>query len=134
MRKIMLGLCVVAPQVFANSLLDLTDKQFVQLFGTDVPDECVNYYLGNTQALNQEMDNLAIIDKPGYASRPATADEKNATLNDLLGVLEKRCYQDVKRAIVTNNYHEGMPKHLYADDFSDRRVLARFQQLIGLDK
>ncbi|MGA2655804.1 MAG: hypothetical protein ABSF18_07490, partial [Gammaproteobacteria bacterium] len=106
------------------------DDQFIRLLGKGIPDECVDYYLGDIVSLSDEVNDLKIIEKPGFAARNASDDEKQDTINTLLGNLEKRCYQDVKRVIVTNNYYVDMPKHLYADDFSDRRVLDRYLKLI----
>lgn len=129
----MMTICVLwMQQAQANTLLELSDEQFKRLLGKGIPDECVKYYSGDTTDLNQEIQHLKIIDTPGYKARNASAEEKEDTLNELLTALEKRCYQDVKRVIVTNNYHQGMPKDLYADDFSDRRVLDRYMKLIGL--
>ena len=126
-------LLIFSQNIFANSLLDLTDDQFKRLLGKGIPDECVKYYLGDIDELSSNIEDLKIIDRPGYAARMASDEEQQATLNELLGILEKRCYQDVKRVIVTNNFHKDMPKHLYADDFSDRRVLDRYIKLVGIN-
>lgn len=124
-------LLFLLPQtVCANSLLDLGDDQFIQLLGKGIPDECVDYYLGDVDELADTVQDLKVIDTPGFAARNASDVEQQTTLNELLSILEKRCYQDVKRVIVTNNYHKGMPQHLYADDFSDKRVLDRYLNLI----
>ncbi len=120
--------------LYANSLLELTEDQFKRLFGSGVPDECVKYYMGDMSDISSEIKDLKIIDRPGYAARDASASEQKDTMNELLSVMEKRCYQDVKRAIVTNNYYADMPKHLYADDFSDKRVLDRYLKWVGLSK
>jgi hypothetical protein len=118
----------------ANSLLDLNDDQFKRLLGKGIPDECVEYYLGDTDELSSSIKDLKVIDTPGYAARNANDLERQTTLNELLTIMEQRCYQDVKRVIVTNNFYKDMPKHLYADDFSDLRVLDRYVKLIGINK
>jgi hypothetical protein len=134
MKKIILMLIFVSHPLYANSLLELSDDQFKRLLGTGIPDECVRYYLGDMSELLDSVSQLKVIDIPGQAARKASEDEKQTTLNELMISLEKRCYQDVKRTIVTNNYYKDMPKDLYADDFSDKRVLDRYIKLIGLDK
>ena len=121
------GLC-------ANTLLMLSDDQFKRLLGNGIPDECVKYYLGDLNDLTTEIEHMKIIDIPGRAARSPNKAEKDQTFNQLIAVLEERCYLDVKRAIVTNNYYKDMPKELNADDFSDRRVLDRYIKLIGLDQ
>ncbi len=123
---------MISANLWANSLLNLSDDQFVRLLGKGIPDECIAYYLGDSHELDKEIDNLKIIDTPGRAARIATQQEKDNTYSELLGVLEQRCYQDVKRAIVSNNYYKDMPKDLQVDDFSDRRVLDRYIKLVGL--
>lgn len=126
-------LFMFSDNIFANTLLDLTDDQFLRLLGKGIPDECVEYYLGDMNELSSSVEDLKIIDRPGFAARKATESEQQDTLNELVIILEKRCYQDVKRVIVSNNYYKDMPKHLYADDFSDPRVLERYLKLVGID-
>lgn len=135
MNKFYLLICLVLSEnVIANSLLDLNDDQFKRLLGKGIPDECVEYYLGDIDGLSSDIKDLKVIDTPGYAARSANDFERQTTLNELLTILEQRCYQDVKRVIVTNNFYKDMPKNLYADDFSDPRVLDRYVQLIGISK
>lgn len=118
----------------ANSLLELTDDQFVRLLGSGIPDECFDYYSGDMTQLSTDMNELMIIDSPGQHVRSANSNEQQDVMNTILGTLENRCYQDVKRVIVTNNYYSDMPKHLYADDFQDIRVLERYSILIKGEK
>ncbi len=135
MQKYLIGiLMMVANNVAANSLLDLTDDQFIRLLGDGLPDECINYYRGDMRDLSASITVLKVIDTPGYSARDASEMEQQETLNELLIILEKRCYQDVRRLIVSNNYYKDLPKHLHADDFSDKRVIDRYLKLIGEDK
>jgi hypothetical protein len=134
MKNILWIILLLSPCLQANSLLNLSDDQFTRLLGKGIPDECVQYYLGDISDISSSIQDLKIIDNPGFAPRLASTDEQQNTLNELLTILEKRCYQDVKRTIVTNNYYPDMPKNLYTDDFSDKRVLDRYLKLVGLNK